>query len=209
MFTVDTIKTINSPAESTYKEKGSDFIARAYHAESEAEVKDYLEETKKEHYDASHHCYAFRFKDDSFRYSDAGEPNGTAGIRILNAIDHYGLKDILVIVTRYFGGTKLGVGPLGKAYYTSAELLLKDCSYVEQKPYYRVSILCDFSFISLVHRLLSNFYGIIENIDYGDSVTFGSLIPAENTGDFIREVRDSSNGNIKVDKQPEIIFQKI
>ncbi len=209
MITPGTIKTISRSSENTYKEKGSEFIARAYHAESETEVQDYLEKTRKKHYDASHHCYAFRFKDDTCRYSDAGEPNGTAGIRILNAIDHFGLKDVLVIISRYFGGTKLGVGPLGKAYYTSAELLLKECSCEEEKPYNRVKIICDFSFISLVHRLLSNFSGIIKNIDYGQSVTFESLIPAENTAELAEELNDSSKGNILTEVQAEIIYHKI
>ncbi|HKB85808.1 MAG TPA: YigZ family protein [Ignavibacteriaceae bacterium] len=209
MLTQGTIKTINRFFESTYKEKGSEFIAWAFHVETETEVQNYLDETRKKHYDASHHCYAFRFKDNSFRYSDAGEPNGTAGIRILNAIDHFGLKDILVIVTRYFGGTKLGIGPLGKAYYTSAEILLQECSCVEEKAYNRVKIICDFSFISLVYRLLSSFSGIIENVEYGQSAAFKSLIPLENTAEFAREMNDSSNGNILIEAETEIIYHKI
>ena len=73
------IKTLPGQSENTYREKGSEFIAKAFPVKSDNDVLIYLEETKKKYYDASHHCYAFRLKDESFRYSDAGEPNGTAG----------------------------------------------------------------------------------------------------------------------------------
>ncbi len=204
-----TIKTLKDQVENVYKEKGSEFIARAFPVKSEAEVQTCLEETRKKYYDASHHCFAFRLKDDSFRYSDAGEPNGTAGIRILNAIDHFGIKDILVIITRYFGGVKLGVGPLGKAYYISSELVLKACSYLEEKPFNRVIVECDFNFISVVHRVLSNFSAVIENIEYSNKVGFESLIPVEDTERFQRELTDSSNGNIKIFTGKDIIYHKI
>jgi uncharacterized YigZ family protein len=203
------IKTLKWPAENIFKEKGSEFIAGAFPVRSEAEAQTFLEETRKKYYDASHHCYAFRLKDDSFRYSDAGEPNGTAGIRILNAIDHFELKDILVIVTRYFGGVKLGVGPLGKAYYTSSELVLKACSCQEEKPFYKVIVKCDFNFISTVHRVLSNCSAVIENIEYGNEVGFESLIPLENTERCRMELTDSSNGNIRILTEKDIIYHKI
>jgi len=204
-----TIKTLKEPFENIYKEKGSQFIAKAFPVSSETDVQTYLEATKKKYYDASHHCYAFRLKDESFRYSDAGEPNGTAGIRILNAIDHFGIKDILVIITRYFGGVKLGVGPLGKAYYISSELVLKACSYLEEKPFNRVIVECDFNFISVVHRVLSNFSAVIENIEYSNKVGFESLIPVEDNERFQRELTDSSNGNIKIFTGKDIIYHKI
>ncbi len=203
------IKTLNKVSENTYIEKGSEFIARAFPVRSEKDVLTFLEEIKKLNYDASHHCYAFRLKDDSFRYSDAGEPSGTAGIRILNAIDHFGLKDILVIVTRYFGGTKLGVGPLGKAYYFSVELLLKECTFQEESPFNRVIIKCDFSYLSQVHRELSNYSAIIEKIDYDESANFHTLVPHEDVEALKTALIDNTNGRIEIKDFNAIIYHII
>ena len=203
------IKIPSGSSESIYKEKGSEFIAKAFPVKSDSDVLAYLEETKKQYYSASHHCYAFRLKDDSFRYSDAGEPNGTAGIRILNAIDHFELKDILVIVIRYFGGIKLGVGHLGKAYYKSVELLLNGCSFQEERPFRKVTIICEFSYISLIHRELSIHSSLIEKIEYGEKVKFTSLIPSENVEKCIRELNDSGKGKISLITEPELIYHNI
>ncbi len=203
------IKTLKKASEKTYKEKGSKFIARSFPVRSEKDVLTFLEEIKKLNYDASHHCFAFRLKDGSFRYSDAGEPSGTAGIRILNAIDHFDIKDILIIVTRYFGGTKLGVGPLGKAYSTSSELLLKGCVFQEERHFSRLIITTDFSFISLVHRELSNHSAIIENIDYSQEVIFKTLIPPEDAETLKSALIDNSKGNIEIKTDSEIIYHII
>lgn len=209
MLSSAVIKTLEYSSEYSYKEKGSEFIASAFPVKSEKEVNKFLDETKKKYYGASHHCYAFRLKDDSFRYSDAGEPNGTAGIRILNAIDHFKIKDILIIVTRYFGGVKLGIGPLGKAYYTSSELLLEKCSFQEEKPYNKVRVICEFDFLNLVHREISTYSGIIENIDYGNNVMFKILIPVGNAGPFKSDLINSSNGNIEIFADTEVIYHNI
>ncbi len=202
------IKTLKESSINRYKEKSSEFIAEAFPVTSEEEIQIRLNEVKKKYYDASHHCYAFRLKDDSFRYSDAGEPNGTAGIRILNAIDHFEVKDILLIVTRYFGGIKLGVGPLGKAYYRSAEMLLKGCIYQEERPYRKIKALCGFEYISVVHREISAHSSIIENIKYGEKVSFDILIPYENMDLFINELTNSTNGNVSIFTESEIIYNK-
>ena len=203
------IKTLKESSINRYKEKGSEFIAEAFPVAYEEEIQIRLTEVKKKYYDASHHCYAFRLKDDSFRYSDAGEPNGTAGIRILNAIDHFEVRDILLIVTRYFGGVKLGVGPLGKAYYRIAELLLQGCIYQEERPYRKIKALCGFEYVSTVHREISAQSSILKNIEYGEKVSFDILIPSENTDLFINKLTDSTNGNVSIFTESGIIYNKI
>jgi uncharacterized YigZ family protein len=203
------IKTLKEPSENIYKEKGSEFFARGFPVKSEQEVTALLNETKKLFHDASHHCYAFRLKNDSFRYSDAGEPAGTAGIRILNAIDRSGFKDVLVIVTRYFGGIKLGVGPLGRAYYISTELLLRNCTYLEEKPFNKVTLECDFNLISSVHRILSNNSAVIRNINYGENIIFETLMPLEYAESIKKELINASSGNIKILTNPEIVYHSI
>jgi putative IMPACT (imprinted ancient) family translation regulator len=101
------IRTIRTGDEVKFKEKGSLFISQPFSIENEQSATEILREIKKKYFDASHHCYAWRLSDGNFKSSDDGEPSGTAGLRIMNAIDHYDLTNLIVIVTRWFGGTKL------------------------------------------------------------------------------------------------------
>ncbi len=113
--------TIASPAEGTYKEKGSKFTAYAYPVQSEEEVKEHVARIKKEFYDARHHCYAYRIGKEGvrFRVNDDGEPSGTAGKPILGQLLSANLTNVLVVVVRYFGGTLLGTSGLITAYKTA------------------------------------------------------------------------------------------
>lgn len=117
----DTYRTIVSPVEGLYKEKGSKFIAKAFPVCSEEEVKEILQALRKEYFDARHHCYAYLLGADkaTYRANDDGEPNHSAGDPILGQIRSAGLSNVLVVVIRYFGGTKLGVGGLIHAYKTA------------------------------------------------------------------------------------------
>ena len=121
MAAKDTYKSIGAPSEGLFKDNGSRFIARAYPVESEAEIKEIVAALKKEYHDARHHCYAYRLGLDGepWRANDDGEPSGSAGRPILGQIDSAGLSDILVVVIRYFGGIKLGIPGLIRAYKTS------------------------------------------------------------------------------------------
>lgn len=130
----DTYRTIEEPAEGLYKEKGSKFIALAYPVYSEEEVKEVLAELRKKYYDARHHCYAYILGADQSRYraNDDGEPNHSAGDPILGQIRSAGLSNVLVVVVRYFGGTKLGVSGLINAYKVSAAEALASATIVEK-----------------------------------------------------------------------------
>src|ERR1035437_8880518 len=128
MSIIKPIRSIEGFTEAGIKEKGSAFTGQAYFMSDSDECVKKLNKIIKQFYDATHHCYCYKLNSGEAKYSDNGEPSGTAGIRILNAIEHFDLTDILVVVIRYFGGTKLGVGPLGKAYYESALNVLKSRS---------------------------------------------------------------------------------
>ncbi|TPE44616.1 IMPACT family protein [Pontibacter mangrovi] len=130
----DTYRTIEAPAEGLYKEKGSKFIALAYPVYSEEEVKEVLAELRKKYYDARHHCYAYILGADQSRYraNDDGEPNHSAGDPILGQIRSAGLSNVLVVVVRYFGGTKLGVSGLINAYKVSTAEALAAAVVVEK-----------------------------------------------------------------------------
>jgi len=132
---MDFYYTIDSDGYAEYKDRGSKFLAYAFYIKNKGDFKNCLEKIRKEHAKASHHCFAYRmgYDGNNFRVSDDGEPSGTAGKPILAQIDSRNLCDILLIVTRYFGGTLLGVPGLVNAYKTAATLALQ-CTHIIQKP---------------------------------------------------------------------------
>ncbi len=130
----DSYKSIAGVSEGLFKDNGSRFIAKAYPVETEEEVRAIVSALKKEYHDARHHCYAYRlgYLGDRFRANDDGEPSGSAGRPILGQIDSAGLSDILVVVVRYFGGIKLGIPGLIRAYKTSTADALASAEIVEK-----------------------------------------------------------------------------
>ena len=140
----DSYKTIARPAETTYRQLSSKFLVYAYPVETEAEIKEYLDALRKRWFDATHHCYAWRLgaKGEQFRANDDGEPSSTAGKPILGQLLSQEVTNCLVVVVRYFGGTKLGVPGLIAAYKESAALVLSECEIVERT----VDVVIDVSF---------------------------------------------------------------
>ncbi len=134
MAVKDTYKSIEAPSEGLFRDLGSRFIARAYPVESEAEVRDIVAAIRKEYHDARHHCFAYRLglEGEPWRAADDGEPAGSAGRPILGQIDSAGLSDILVVVIRYFGGIKLGIPGLIRAYKSSTADALAQARVVEK-----------------------------------------------------------------------------
>ena len=130
----DSYKSIAAEAKGLFKDNGSRFIAHAYPVETEEEVKEIVAALKKEYYDARHHVYAYRlgYKGDRFRANDDGEPSGSSGRPVLGQIDSYGLSDVLVVVVRYFGGIKLGIPGLIRAYRTSTADALANAEIIEK-----------------------------------------------------------------------------
>ncbi|HPN39244.1 MAG TPA: YigZ family protein [Melioribacteraceae bacterium] len=166
MEEITSINTINKNYESKFKEKGSLFIGIALPISTPEEADEYLIKIKKEYYDATHHCYAYKVYPNITKYSDDGEPTGTAGIRLLNAINHYGLTNILLISIRYFGGTKLGVGPLGKAYYKNGIDTLENSSIITKELYYNYTVEYEYNLTKTIHFLLNKYYCKIQNTTY-------------------------------------------
>ena len=158
----DTYKTIRAPAEGLYKEKGSRFVAIAIPVSDQEEIKPILEKIRKEHHEARHHCFAYMIghKRTTWRVNDDGEPSGTGGRPILGQINSYGLTNIIIVVSRYFGGTLLGVSGLINAYRSAAASALQNADQVERtlQEYYEIS----YPYISMndVMKILKD-----ENID--------------------------------------------
>ena len=130
----DSYKSIAAEAKGLFKDNGSRFIAHAYPVETEEEVKEIVAALKKEYFDARHHVYAYRlgYLGDKFRANDDGEPSGSSGRPVLGQIDSMGLSDILVVVVRYFGGIKLGIPGLIRAYKSSTADALANAEIVEK-----------------------------------------------------------------------------
>ena len=154
----DEYRSIAAPAEGLFKDNGSRFIALAYPVESEESVKEIVAGLRKEYHDARHHCYAYRIGHDGavFRSSDDGEPSGSAGRPILGQIDSAGLSDILVVVVRYFGGIKLGIPGLIRAYKSSTADALANATVVEKTAgtMYRISF--DYLSMNAVQKVLKD-----------------------------------------------------
>jgi uncharacterized YigZ family protein len=138
----DIYKTIKSVSGGIYKEKGSKFLASAWPVSQEYEIKSILEDSRKKHHEAKHHCYAYIIGQggETWRSNDDGEPTGTAGRPILGQIKSYGLTNVLIVVSRYFGGTLLGVSGLINAYKTAAASALANAEIIDHivHDYYEV-----------------------------------------------------------------------
>jgi putative IMPACT (imprinted ancient) family translation regulator len=191
-------KTLKCYNEGELKENKSVFLAKAYPVSNENEVNNILKDLKKKYYDASHHCYAFRLLSGKIKFSDASEPSGTAGIRILNAIDHYELQNCLIAVIRYYGGTKLGVGPLGKAYYTAAIQAIPDSNMITKHPYIQMEITSPISSLDKLKRIITLNRIVVIETSYDSETQVKCLIPY----DIVEKVEQQIKGIFK----EEVVF---
>ncbi len=199
------IVTIEKFHETKLKEKNSLFIAQSFPIESEEDFQKIIAGVKKRYYDATHHCYAYKLQNKLLKYSDDGEPNGTAGIRILNAIEHFNLINVAVIVIRYYGGTKLGVGLLGKTYYESALQNLGKAEKISKSEYHKIKIKVDFNFISLVHRTLSSINAKIESTNYGSKIEFVCFVKPADLDEMKEKLIDLTHGTVLI-KNDDVHF---
>ncbi len=164
----DVYKTIEGVAEGLYKEKGSKFIARAYPVKTEEEIKEILQSLRKEFYDARHHCYAWRIdaRKERTRSNDDGEPSGSAGKPILNQLFSFELYDVLVVVIRYFGGTKLGVSGLINAYKTATREALENATIIKKEIRDLYQVEFEYPIMNKVMRVIKEEGLVIKNQDF-------------------------------------------
>lgn len=192
------IITVKQFHESVFKEKGSEFIAQVYPIQNTEDVIEFLDTVRKKYYDATHNCFAYKYLNETQKYSDDGEPSGTAGIRILNAIEHFNLTNVLVVVTRYFGGTKLGVGPLGKAYFTAALDVLEASKKQDKFLFEKLTVKMDISAISQLYRIVSTYKGKIEKSDFSDRAIMEVIIPPTNIISLKNELIETLRGSVEI-----------
>ena len=165
-------KTIEKPVENTLlKEKGSKFIGFAFPVNNETELKIALDKIRTEHPKATHHCYAFRLglNGENYRANDDGEPSGSAGLPIYNQLLANEITNVLVISVRYYGGTKLGVSGLVKAYKESAKITLEEANIITKELETEIEIQFQFNQQNVIFTLLSKFDAKVLNFDANEN----------------------------------------
>ena len=161
-------KTFRETSHSEFTIKRSKFISSCINVSSQEQASQYIEKIKSKYHDAKHNTYAYYIHDpEILKYSDDGEPQGTAGIQILSAIKNFALQDVLIVVTRYFGGVLLGAGGLSRAYRTSAEEGIKNNSIVTKELCVVTSLDIPYTLMKQVSNILNSNVSTIEKIDYG------------------------------------------
>lgn len=169
---LEKLKTIGTNVTAEIEEKRSKFIANIFHIENVIEAENIIKQTKKQYYDARHNCYAYIVKEEQMikKSSDDGEPSGTAGSPILNVIEKNGLCNVLVIVTRYFGGILLGTGGLVRAYTEATIKAIEKGNIVLQEEGYEIEIITTYSDIEKLKYYCNKNQIKIINIQYEENV---------------------------------------
>ena len=164
--------TLAGEGDDSFEERRSEFIGYAKHVTSEEEAQAVVKQKKKEYADATHNCWAYVLGDGTVaRYSDDGEPQGTAGMPILDVIRKSGVTDAVVVVTRYFGGILLGAGGLVRAYSHGASIALAAAKIVTYEKYAELKLCCSYSDYQKYAVVLPTFNAIIDGTDFADKVT--------------------------------------
>ena len=192
---IDTYKTIEKPYESeVYKVKGSKFIGYAFPLTDENQVKNYIKEVKEKHYKARHWCYAWEigYQDQvKSRANDDGEPSNSAGQPILGQIHSFRVTNVLVVVVRYFGGTKLGVGGLISAYKIAAKMVLEEAEIVEKTRNYSFDIQFEYKDMDKILRILKEHQATIINRNMALSCIFSIEIRKKNKSNLIEALKQT------------------
>lgn len=185
--------------------KKSVFIGCLFHVSSKAEALDDVAAVRTEHYDAAHHCYAYRLghHGQDFRAVDDGEPSGTAGKPILFCLQKARLSDVLCVVVRHFGGVKLGTGGLARAYAEAAQAAIDLCERRIVQRMRKVNVFCTYDDVSRITALLEE-VGAIFRPTYSDAIFFDADIPLSRVDDFLREVTERTNARAGYSFPPDV-----
>ena len=183
--------TLKSPGQGIYKDKGSKFLSFAYSVSTESEVREKIAALKSEYFDAHHHCFAWVLgpEKNQFRAFDDGEPSHSAGDPILGQIRSRNLTNVLLVVVRYFGGTKLGVGGLISAYKAAAEDALNNSTVIDQEVMERITLCYEYSITSDVMRLAKDFDIVIISQEFKDQCELRADLPLRHKERFNEKVK--------------------
>lgn len=185
-----------SAAEETMIEKKSRFIGHIWPVETEEEAIAHIKEMRDKYWDATHNVYAYVLKSGAMRYSDDGEPGGTAGMPVLNVLRQEEVYNVCCVVTRYFGGTLLGAGGLVRAYSKSAKLALDAAGIARKRVWDQVDIPCSYALFERVRQEVEAWHGQIIDSEFAAEVLVKAMLPEEQTEGFFLRLQDLSNGKI-------------
>lgn len=187
--------TIKNEAVAEFEEKRSLFIGHAKPVKTEEEAAEFIKEKKREFSDATHNVFGYIMKNGIIaRYSDDGEPQGTAGMPVLDTIRKSGVSDACVVVTRYFGGILLGAGGLVRAYSHGAKLALEAAEIITYEQYTILRIRCNYSDYQKVQPMFFKVGAVIDDTDFGESVTVTLAVKDEVVSGLSEKIRESTSG---------------
>lgn len=198
----DSFNTIKETSEIEIRIKGSKFIGRAFPCPGENDAENILGMLRKKYYDATHNCFAYRVgidEDIKFRYSDDGEPSGTAGKPIFDCITGRDLTNILLVVTRYFGGTKLGTGGLTHAYSEAAGKSIKKAGIIIEFITREVNLVVQFSDYNAVERSVYRHGGNIMKSDFSDVVKLTVELRLSQVDNFKKDAINITSGRVNIE----------
>lgn len=185
-------------AESEFTEKRSRFLSHLFRVESEAEARQRIEEMRKKYYDARHNCWCYRIGPTTARYSDDGEPQGTAGQPMLKVLEREEVTNVCCVVTRYFGGILLGAGGLTRAYSKGAKDALIASGVAVMGAWARVEVPCTYPLFERVKLEIEGQSGVIDDVAYGADVVLSISLPAEKAEALQARLTELSAGSITI-----------
>lgn len=183
-------------AVTEFTERRSRFIGHVWVTETEEEALNCIKSMREKHWDATHNVYAYIIKDGATRYSDDGEPQGTAGMPVLEVLRREGLNNICCVVTRYFGGILLGAGGLVRAYAKSAKDAVEAAGISIKRVWSRIEIASPYHLYERLSREVTAQNGVTEQTEFGADVCLTVLLPEANTDAFLTRVADISGGTV-------------
>ena len=183
--------------EDEFTEKKSRFIGRVWPVETEEEALAHIQATKKQHYDATHNCWAYVIKDGAVRFSDDGEPGGTAGMPMVQVLQKENLFNVCCVVTRYFGGTLLGAGGLVRAYTKGAKIAVDAAGKSMKRVWSVLYLPCPYNFYERIKLEVAAFGGIIRDTRFGAEVELEILIAKGDAQSFLERITDMTSGAVE------------
>ena len=184
-------------ADAEFVERRSKFIGHIFRTETEEEAIARLKQMREKYWDATHNVYAYIIRDGATRFSDDGEPGGTAGMPVLQVLQREGMFNITCVVTRYFGGILLGAGGLVRAYAHGAKIALDAAGKSMKRIWTNVYLPCPYNWYERIKLEVAAFGGIVRNTDFGADVSFDLLLPQTQVQPFLARVTDLSAGTIE------------
>ena len=183
--------------EAEFVEKKSRFIGHVWCVESEEEALSKIQEMKKQHYDASHNCWAYVIRDGAMRFSDDGEPGGTAGNPMMQVLQREQLYNVVCVVTRYFGGILLGAGGLVRAYTKGAKIAIDAAGKSVKRVWTVLYLPCPYTYYERMKLEVEAFGGVIRKTDFGSEVELEILVAQPKTQAFLDRLTDMTAGTVE------------